>query len=130
MYDFEPEKVKKFLKHQKVKRVAVQLPAGLKAQLHEITSVYEEVGVEAFILADSCYGACDLADLEAKQLGCDALIHYGHADMGLSTCLPTLFVEAHMTVDPTEVMLKRICKKQSIDISDLYTTTSHDTYDK
>jgi len=26
------------------------------------------------------------------------------------------------TVDPTEVMLKRICKKQSIDISDLYTT--------
>jgi len=34
------------------------------------------------------------------------------------------------TVDPAEVMLKRICKKQSIDISDLYTTTSHDTYDK
>ena len=34
------------------------------------------------------------------------------------------------TVDLAEVMLKRICKKQSIDISDLYTTTSHDTYDK
>ena len=34
------------------------------------------------------------------------------------------------TIDPTEEMLKRICKKQSIDISDLYTTTSHDTYDK
>ena len=26
------------------------------------------------------------------------------------------------TVDPVEVMLKRICKKQSIDISDLYST--------
>ena len=34
------------------------------------------------------------------------------------------------TIDPIEEMLKRICKKQSIDISDLYTTTSHDTYDK
>lgn len=104
MYDFEPDKVERFLRHQKAKRVAVQLPAGLRGRLHEITPVYDDVGVEALILADSCYGACDLADLEAKQLGCDAMIHYGHADMGLPTCLPTLFIEARIVADPIRVV--------------------------
>lgn len=104
MYDFEPRKVEDFLKRQEVKCAAVQLPAGLKERLHEITPVFEKVDVEALILADSCYGACDLADLKAKQLGCDSLIHYGHADMGLPACLPTLFVEARMTVDPIKAI--------------------------
>jgi 2-(3-amino-3-carboxypropyl)histidine synthase len=104
VYDFESGKVEEFLKRRKVKRAAVQLPAGLKGRLREITSVFEKAGVEALILADSCYGACDLADKKAKQLGCDALIHCGHADMGLPVCLPTLFVEARMTVDPTKAI--------------------------
>jgi len=30
-------------------------------------------------------------------------------------------------VDPNEEMLKRLCEKQSIDISDLYSTEKHDT---
>ncbi|MEA1905155.1 MAG: diphthamide biosynthesis enzyme Dph2 [Candidatus Hadarchaeota archaeon] len=104
VYDFESGKVEEFLKRRKVKRAAVQLPADFKSRLREITPVFERTGVEALILADSCYGACDLADKKAKQLGCDALIHYGHADMGLPVCLPTLFVEARMTVDPTEAI--------------------------
>lgn len=104
MYDFEPRKVEEFLKRRKVKRVAVQLPAGLKGRLREMTQVFEKADVKTLVLADSCYGACDLADKKAKQLGCDALIHYGHADMGLPVCLPTLFVEARITVDPTKAI--------------------------
>ena len=104
LYDFEDERVRQFLKQHSVKRVAVQLPEGLRRHLPEITRVFEGEGVEALVLADSCYGACDLADSKAKQLDCDALIHYGHADMGLPTRLPTLFVEAHMTTDPLEAV--------------------------
>lgn len=108
MYDFEPKEVMRFLKRHKVRRAAVQLPAGLRPHLSEIKPTFEEAGVEALILADSCYGACDIADVKAKQLGCDVLVHYGHADMGLQTRLPTLYVEARMAADPLEAVEKAL----------------------
>jgi 2-(3-amino-3-carboxypropyl)histidine synthase len=65
---------------------------------------FDEAGVEPLVLANSCYGACDPADAKAKRLGCDVLVHYGHADMGLRTCLPTLYIEARMPADPLKVV--------------------------
>jgi len=104
MYDFEAGKVKKFLKRHRVRRAAIQLPPGLRGHLTEIRAPFDEAGVEVFTLADSCYGACDIADAKAEQLGCGALVHYGHADMGLKTRLPALYVEARMTADPTDAV--------------------------
>lgn len=108
MYDFEPKEVMQFLKRHKVRRAAIQLPAGLRQYLSEIKPAFEEAGVEALILADSCYGACDPADVKAEQLSCDVLVHYGHADMGLRTRLPTLYVEAHMATDPLQAVEKAL----------------------
>jgi len=108
MYDFEPRKVVRFLKRHKVKQAAIQLPAGLKPHLPEIKATFEEAGVEALVLADNCYGACDLADVKAKQLGCDALVHYGHSNMGLRTSLPTLYVETRMATDPLGAVEKAL----------------------
>lgn len=99
MYDFEPDRVKQFLERHKARRAAIQLPVGLRECLPEILPVYDELGVETLIVGDSCYGGCDVADALARQLGCDVLIHYGHSDMGLSTCLPVLYVEARMNLD-------------------------------
>jgi len=104
LYDFEDGEVRRFLRQHSARRVAVQLPEGLRRYLPQISRVFEGEGAEVLVLADSCYGACDLADSKAKQLGYDALVHYGHADMDLPTCLPTLFVEAHMTVDPLKAV--------------------------
>jgi len=104
MYDFESKRIEQFLRQHNVGRAAIQLPAGLRGYLSEITSIHKEFGVETLVLANSCYGGCDVADVVARQLGCDALVHYGHTDMGLPTCLPTLYVEARMTVDPLEVI--------------------------
>lgn len=98
MYDFEPDRVRQFLERHKVRRAAIQLPAGLRGYLPEILPVYDDLGVETLILGDSCYGGCDVADILAKRLGCDVLVHYGHSDMGLSTCLPVLYVEARMSL--------------------------------
>lgn len=99
MYDFEPDKVKQFLERHKAKRAAIQLPEGLREYLPEILPAYDESGVETLILGDSCYGGCDVADTLARRLECDVLVHYGHSDMGLSTCLPVLYVEARMNLD-------------------------------
>jgi 2-(3-amino-3-carboxypropyl)histidine synthase len=110
MYDFEHRKVARFLKRHRAKQAAVQLPAGLRPHLPEIEVTFEGAGVKALFLADSCYGACDLADVKAKQLGCDALVHYGHSDMGLRTSLPTLYIEARMTTGPLESIEKALPK--------------------
>ncbi len=99
-YNFEGAKVQKFLKRHKSRRAAIQLPSGLRPQLPQIARVFEEVGAEPVVMAGSCYGACDLVDAEAKRMGCDVLVHYGHADMGIPTCLPTLYVEARVEDDP------------------------------
>ena len=103
-YDFEGAKVKRFLRRRGAKLAAIQLPAGLRPHLSEIEEVFEKAGVETRVLADSCYGACDTADAKADQLGCDVLVHYGHADMGVSTRLPTLYVEARALTDPIEAI--------------------------
>ncbi|MFH1820964.1 MAG: diphthamide biosynthesis enzyme Dph2 [Methanobacteriota archaeon] len=102
MYDFEETSVKEFLKRTRAKRVAIQMPAGLVKYLEEIEKVFTDMGVETVVLANGCYGACDLADDMAKKLGCNALVHYGHADLGLKSCLPTLYVEARVKMSPLD----------------------------
>ncbi|KUO39554.1 MAG: hypothetical protein AVW06_03615 [Hadesarchaea archaeon DG-33-1] len=127
LYDFERARVKRFLKKHRAKRAAIQLPAGLRQYLQEIMKPFAEMDVETLVLAGSCYGACDLGDAKAKQLGCDVLVHYGHADMGLSTCLPTLYIEARMLVDPHRVV-KRVLPKLKFKRVGLLTTVQHITH--
>ncbi|TDA33627.1 MAG: diphthamide biosynthesis enzyme Dph2 [Hadesarchaea archaeon] len=105
-YDLEEERVRRFLRLHGVRRAAVQLPEGLRRHAGEIEELLRGEGVEALFLAGSCYGACDLAEEEAKRAGAEALLHYGHADMGLPTSLPVLFVEARMRVNPVEAVLR------------------------
>ncbi|TDA35113.1 MAG: diphthamide biosynthesis enzyme Dph2 [Hadesarchaea archaeon] len=101
-YDLEEERVRKFLRSRGIRRVAVQLPEGLRKYAWRIGGLLEEEGVEGSFLGGSCYGACDLAEREALRAGAEALLHYGHSDMGLPSSLPVLFVEARMKVDPVE----------------------------
>jgi 2-(3-amino-3-carboxypropyl)histidine synthase len=124
VYEFEPEMVERFIKQHKAKRAAVQLPAGIRPYLSEIESPLSKCGAEVVVLADSCYGACDIADARAKQLGCDVLLHYGHADMGIRTCLPTLYVEARMTANPTEAVEKAL-QGQKFKRLGIVTTVQH-----
>ncbi len=104
--------------------MGIQLPAGLKQHLQEIVEPFAEVDVETLVLADSCYGACDTADAKAKQLGCDVLVHYGHADMGMFTCLPTLYIEARMPADPLR-MVERVLPELKFKRVGLLTTVQH-----
>lgn len=124
LYDFERARVKRFLRQHRAKRAGIQLPAGLRRHLQEIVEPFAEVDVETLVLADSCYGACDPADAKAKQLGCDVLVHYGHADMGVSTCLPTLYTEVRMPADPLRVV-ERVLPKLKFKRVGLLTNVQH-----
>lgn len=124
MYDFCPVEVTKFLRSHGVKRVGIQLPPGLKRYLPELEAPFRSAGVEAVLLMGSCYGACDLADDQAKRLGCDALVHYGHSDMGIRASIPTLFVEARMNLSPLK-LLERVLPELGFESVGLVATVQH-----
>lgn len=94
------------LRSRGAKRVAVQLPEGLKRSAGMFSSALREEGFEVIICGDACWGACDLA-LDALA-DADVLVHVGHTPVtreenviyfpyqqnipldGLEAALPTL----------------------------------------
>lgn len=88
------------VQRKKANLVIIQLPEGLKPEGPRLASVIEErTDASAIIIADPCYGACDLALSEAESLGADMIIHYGHTEMMQQTSHPTLFIEAESEID-------------------------------
>ncbi len=91
------------IKKKKAEKVAVQFPDGLKSRASEISNGLDS---EAIIMAGSCFGACDLKDKEAKELECDLLLHFGHADFGLKTEIPVSYIEAESNKDISKLIEK------------------------
>ncbi|MGC8699416.1 MAG: diphthamide biosynthesis enzyme Dph2 [Candidatus Micrarchaeia archaeon] len=61
-------------------KVLLQFPEGLKQYALEYAKKLEEKGDEVIISASPSFGACDLAIDEAKKVGAEKLIHFGHAE--------------------------------------------------
>ncbi len=77
------------------KKVAVQIPEGLKQHSAEILDELRALGAtETFLFIDPNFGACDLKDREAKELGADILLHFGHNRFGRikDTAIPVIYV--------------------------------------
>lgn len=66
----------------------LQIPEGLKRKALKIA---DDLG-DVIIDCESCYGACDLAINEAKVLGCDKIIHFGHSKL-IETDIPVEYKE-------------------------------------
>jgi len=68
------EKIKK----DKLKRVCIQLPDGLKPQAKYIQQkITENTDTEVIIWLGTCFGACDIPE-EVKKLKVDLLVQFGH----------------------------------------------------
>lgn len=62
------------------RRVALQLPEGLKRRSHELASALEAAtGVEVQISAEPCFGACDVPKYLFREV--DLVLHFGHLPM-------------------------------------------------
>jgi len=70
----------------------LQVPEGLKSKALSIARELEKAGNEVLISCEPCYGACDLRDSEAKRLGCEKIIHYGHSKF-VDSEIPVEYVE-------------------------------------
>lgn len=104
------EKVIKELKELNTKRVFIQFPEGLKFRIQKIAKKIQEHGFECVLCLEPSYGACDIRDFEAERLGCDAILHIGHSDLGIKSKIPVIYWEYFYTVDPIPILKKQIKK--------------------
>ncbi|MCD6215681.1 MAG: diphthamide biosynthesis enzyme Dph2 [Candidatus Aenigmarchaeota archaeon] len=72
------EELISLIKKKNPKKVFLQLPEGLLSLATKIVDQLDKEKIAAVICAEPCYGACDLRDKEARQLGCDLLVNIGH----------------------------------------------------
>jgi 2-(3-amino-3-carboxypropyl)histidine synthase len=61
-------------------RILLQFPEGLKQEALMHAKKLEAEGNEVFVSASPSFGACDLAIDEAKKIGAERLVHFGHAE--------------------------------------------------
>jgi diphthamide biosynthesis enzyme Dph1/Dph2-like protein len=79
-YDLELEKAVSIIKKEKAKLVCIQLPDGLKPCATEIAKEIEEkTKAKVLIWFGSCFGACDIPDLDKVRPKIDLLIQWGHS---------------------------------------------------
>ncbi|MBU0952905.1 MAG: diphthamide biosynthesis enzyme Dph2 [Nanoarchaeota archaeon] len=85
------ETTRKRLKESHAKRILLQFPEGLKTRCQAIADELTKEGYEVLIACEPNFGACDLRDQDALDLGCDVLLHIGHTAFGVQEKLPVIY---------------------------------------
>ena len=124
-FDFEENHLKEELTKRAPKIVLLQLPEGLKPQAPHLAKIVQESGALPVVSSDPCYGACDLAVSEAKLLGADLIIHYGHTAMIQNSEIPTVYFEAPLKIGIKEVITKALSLLEDWNKIGLITTVQH-----
>lgn len=124
-FDLEEKRLRAEIGRRGAKRVLLQLPEGLKPEGPRLAAVVEEAGALAFVSADPCYGACDLALPDAETLGIDLIVHYGHSPMIRQEKVPTIYIEAKAKVNANTAIRKALPLLKGWKTIGLATTTQH-----
>jgi 2-(3-amino-3-carboxypropyl)histidine synthase len=124
-FDFEEKRLKEEIKKRKPKIVFLQLPEGLKPDAPRLAAVVEEAGALPIVSSDPCYGACDLAVSEAKTVGADLIVHFGHTPIPLNSDVPAVYIEAKAKISVEEAITKALPYVESWSKIGLVTTIQH-----
>lgn len=80
-YELELDKIVKTIKKNKVKKVLLQFPDGIKPYatiiVDELETRLKDKKIEFFIWLGSCYGGCDVPEVEGKL---DLIVQFGHTE--------------------------------------------------
>jgi 2-(3-amino-3-carboxypropyl)histidine synthase len=113
------------------KTIMLQSPEGLKMKLPQIAeAIRARTGDEVIISATPCYGACDLADEEAKRCGARALVHIGHSELPClagTYAVPVVFLQAQSLIDIAPIVKNAAAQMAQLGIKKvgLVTTAQH-----
>lgn len=98
------------IRKAKPKSVLLQAPEGLKTSVQNIADKIRSFGPDCIIWADPCFGACDIPEGAAKALGCDLIVHVGHAPFMKPGRIPVLFIEGRSEADFVPMLKAEIHK--------------------
>lgn len=107
MLNFEEDKLVKELKERKPKRVLVQLPEGVKIMATEISKIFTDLGIEVVFSGETAWGGCCIAVEEAKKIGADLIVHFGHAEF-IKSEFPILYIEVRDELDLNSLLEKSL----------------------
>src|SRR3989344_1383569 len=108
MYKFEEEKLVKEIKERKPKLILLQLPEGLKKEASKLVKLIKDnTDSEVIVSGEPCWGACDIALDEAKNLKADLIILYGHAPF-MKIDYPILYIEARYETNIEDLVKKSL----------------------
>jgi len=125
IFELEEKRLEEEIKKRGAKRVLLQLPDGLKTKGPSLAAVIEHAGVTAIISGDPCYGACDIALSEARDLDVDLIVHYGHTRMIRQTEVPVIYFEARVKIPVKRVIEEAAKLLKSWKRIGLATTVQH-----
>ncbi len=109
------------------KSIAVQIPEGLKKNAWKIVKfLEEETKSKIIVIADPCFGACDIANCELKNIDIDFLIQIGHTELPTikNYWIPSIFINAKSKLEISDVIEKAIPKLTGEKIG-ILTTAQH-----
>jgi 2-(3-amino-3-carboxypropyl)histidine synthase len=124
-FDLEEKRLAKEIRKYRAKRVLIQVPEGLKPYAPRLAESIENAGAQAFISADPCYGACDLAIHEAQDIAADLIVHYGHTSMIGQVVTPVVHFEARAKVDAKTAVRRAVPLLKPWKNIGLVTTVQH-----
>jgi len=124
-FDLEEKKLASEIKNRKPKIVLLQLPEGLKPEAPRLASIIEKAEALPIVSSDPCYGACDLAISEAKLVGADLIVHYGHTPMTLNSDVPIVYIEARAKISVKEAVIQALSYLEDWKKIGLVTTVQH-----
>jgi len=124
-FNLEEKRLASEIRKHKARQVLIQLPEGLKPNAPKLAAVVESTGAQAFISADPCYGACDLAIYDAQAISADLIVHYGHTEMVAQATVPAVYFEAKAKVDIKAAVKKALPLLKPWSKIGLVTTVQH-----
>lgn len=112
VFDFETERLTKELKKLKPKRVLVQLPEGIKQHSLKLSKLFRDLNIEVLFSGETCWGGCSVEVNEAKAVGADLIVHFGHSEF-MKVDFPVIYIPIK-----DELNLEQLLKKSVKELKD------------
>ncbi len=128
MIHIDEERVYNIISERRPRVVAFNAPEALLSKVSILADkVSEKFGIYAYVIADPCYGSCDLNTDASRQLNADILFHIGHGiafnELGKSVVMVDAYDD--ITFDSVTMKCISILKERGIRHVGLVTNSQH-----
>ena len=127
MIHIDEARVYAIIEQRRPLSVAFNAPEALLSKVVLLADkVSSKYGIDAYVIADPCYGSCDMNSDAAMRLNADILFHIGHG-IRFDELGRVVMVDAYDDIEFDSVVLKciDILKAKGIKYVGVFTTSQH-----